>query len=257
MTGVATAIGAAAVVGAGATAYAASSSASSAKNAQNIAQNQYSNDVSLESPYNSAGVGAQSQLNYLLGTGTPGQGNTASSSTAGGYGSLNAPFTTQMFQQYSPAYQFQLQQGKQGVLNGSASSQGALSGAALTGLDQYNQASANTAYNNAFNQYQTQQSNIYQRLANTAQLGQAAASGVAQQGSTLSGQAGQAAVGQGTAIANGATGVASSLGQGAVNGALYAQYGAGGSSNVGQSDYLNNAQDALDSNSTIQNLYGP
>ena len=72
-----------------------------------------------------AGYGAQSQLNYLLDVGTPGAAGggssttpaTATSSTAGGFGSLLQPFTAQYMQQYSPAYQFQLQQGQQGVLN--------------------------------------------------------------------------------------------------------------------------------------------
>lgn len=229
MTGVATAIGATAVIGAGAAMYSADKQAGAAKNAQQISQNQYANNVALEAPYNQAGVAAQNQLNYLLGNG----GATAlpGGSTAGGYGSLLSPFTADMMKQYSPAYQFQLQQGQQGVRNGSASGQGALSGAALAGLTDYNQAEANTAFASANNIYQQQQSNIYQRLANTAQLGQAAASGTAQQGTALAGQAAQSAQNVGNAYANGAIGLSNSLGSGAQTGALYAMYGAGGSPN--------------------------
>ena len=221
----AVATGVAGVAAAGASIYGANKQASAAQNAQNIQQQQYQNTVNLENPYNQSGVAAQNQLNYLLGDGGPTAG---ASTTQGAQGSLNAPFTTQMFQQYSPAYQFQLQQGMQGVLNGSASNQGALSGAALTGLTQYNQASANTAFNNAFNQYQTQQSNIYQRLANTAQLGQAAASGTAQAGTSLANGAAQSAQNVGTAYANGANGAASALGGAASTAGLYAAYGGGG-----------------------------
>jgi hypothetical protein len=226
VTGVATAIGGAAVIGAGATAYASGQSANSAKNAQNIAQQQYANNVQLENPYNQAGLSATNQLNYLLGDGaTPG-----TTSTAGGAGSLLSPFTTQTFQQMSPNFQFQQQQGRNGVLNQAAGGQGALSGAALQGLTDYNQASSNNAFNNAFQQNQEQQSNIYSRLAGIANLGQSAASGTAQTGTALAGTAANAAVAQGQALANGATGVASSLGQGATNGAIWAQYGGGGSS---------------------------
>lgn len=153
------------------------------------------------------------------------QGSIASpqTSTAGGYGSLLTPFTASYMQQYSPAYQFQLQQGQQGVLNQDASSQGALSGAALKDLMSFNQNYANTAFNNAFNQYQTQTGNTYSRLAGIAQLGQSAAAGVGQQGTALAGQAAQSATNIGTAEAGGAVGVSNALGGTASNlGLIYA-----------------------------------
>lgn len=168
------------------------------------------------------GYGSLGQLNYLLGIGQPGtqasvgspfggvQGTapTASGSPAGAYGSLLSPFTADTFKQYSPAYQFQLQQGQQGVLNGDTASQGALSGAALKDLISYNQGMAGTAFNNAFNQYQTQQGNIYSRLSNLANLGQNAASNTGQQGTALAGQAAQSAQNIGTAQAAGTVGAA-------------------------------------------------
>lgn len=207
MAGVATAIGAAAVIGAGAAVYSSSQQAGAAKNAQNISQNQYANTVALESPYNQAGLGALSQLNYLEGTGTAGQGQTAASSNAGGFGSLNTPFNTDTFHSMSPAYQFNMQQGQQGVLNGATSNMGALSGAAQKDLIGYSQNNANNSYNNAFNQYQTQQGNVYSRLSNLANLGQSAASNTAQQGTALAGQAAQSAQNVGNAYASGANGV--------------------------------------------------
>lgn len=184
-----------------------------------------------------------------------------------GYGSLNTPFTQQgayqpmapftadTFRQYSPAYNFQLQQGQQGVLNGDESSQGALSGAALKDLTSFNQNYANTAFNNAynqyagqyqnnfndyqnaysnaFNQYQTQQNNVYSRLASLAQLGQNAAANTGQQGTTLAGQQAQAAAAVGAYQAAGQVGVANAISGGLQNagtlGALYAMNGGGGS----------------------------
>jgi hypothetical protein len=121
-------------------------------------------------------------------------------------------------QQYSPAYNFQMQQGQQGVLNQDASSQGALSGASLKDLIGYNQNYANTAYNNAFNQYQTQQSNVYSRLAGISQLGQNAAANTGQQGTALAGQAAQSATNVGTALGAGQVGAANAYG-GAVSNA--------------------------------------
>ena len=150
--------------------------------------------------------------------GTPGMTPTTSS-TAGGFGSLLSPFTADTFKQYSPAYQFQLQQGQQGVLNGASSSAGALSGAAQKDLMDYNQQSANTAFNNAFNQYQTQQGNIYNRLAGVAQLGQNAAANTGQQGTALAGQVAQSVTNAGTAAAAGQVGQANAW-SGAINNAV-------------------------------------
>src|ERR1700678_3873976 len=92
----------------------ASEQAGAAENAQAISQNEFNTINQQEQPFLGAGYGALSQLNYLSGIGTPGGqtgggGTTASSSAGGGFGSLIAPFTAQNFQQYSPAYQFQLQ----------------------------------------------------------------------------------------------------------------------------------------------------
>lgn len=214
-------IGGSAILGAGASIYGANKQADAAQNAQNIQQNMYNQTVANEAPFVQSGQGAQSQLNYLTGIGTPGQGQTAGSSKAGGFGSLLSPFTAQNFQSMSPAYQFQLQQGQQGVLNTDSSSQGALSGAALKDLTGYNQGLANTSFNNAFNQYQTQQGNIYSRLANIAQTGQAAASNQATGASNFGSSIGQSAQNVGTALGAGATGAANNIGGAATLGALY------------------------------------
>ena len=256
MAGIATAVGAAAVIGAGASIYASNQQANAAQNAQNIQQGMFNTAVANEAPYVQSGNQAQSQLNYLLGNGKPGSNGTAGSSTAGGYGSLLTPFTAQNFQQLSPAYQFQLQQGQQGVLNTDSGSQGALSGAALKDLTGYNQGMANTSFNNAFNQYQTQQGNIYSRLASVAQTGQAAASNQATGASNFGSSIGQSATNVGSALGGGTVGAGNALSGGASSlGGIYAAYGGGGQfdpsgvgslSSLSQSDlpnasmYLNN-----------------
>lgn len=237
-------VGGAALAGSAISASAAGSAASeqagAAENAQQISENEFNTITQQESPYMESGYGAQSQLNYLLGIGTPGTQSstagvgtpgTASSSTGGGYGSLLQPFTAQYMQQYSPAYQFQLQQGQQGVLNGDAAGQGALSGAALKDLTSYNQNYANTAYNNAFNQYQTQLGNTYSRLSGVAQLGQNAAANTGQQGTTLAGQAAQSATNIGTAQAGGTVGAANAISGGLSSASLPWLYANSGTTN--------------------------
>jgi hypothetical protein len=263
MSWIAVAVGGSALVGGISSMVASGQQAGAAQNAQNISQSEFNTITGQEQPYMEAGYGAQSQLNYLLGIGQPGTSasgptagtpaygwpgtssyhpavpassgtpGTASSSGAGGYGSLLTPFNAQYMQQYSPAYQFQMQQGQQGVLNQDAASQGALSGASMKDLIGFNQNYANTAFNNAFNQYQTQQGNVYQRLAGVSQLGQAAAANTGQQGTALAGQAAQSATNIGTAQAGGTIGVANaassasslpwllSMSQGANQGAAY------------------------------------
>jgi hypothetical protein len=220
------------ILGAGASESAASQQAAAAENAQNISEREFNTITGQESPFMESGYGSLGQLNYLLGNGQPGTAAapgvgggstgvapTASSSSAGGYGSLLQPFNTSDWQQLSPAYNFQKQQGAQGVLNSDAAGAGALSGSAQKDLINYNQGLANTSFNNAFGQYTTQQNNIFSRLSGIAQLGQTAASNTGLQGTALAGQAGQAAVAAGSYGAAGTVGAANNI-SGGLSGAL-------------------------------------
>jgi len=132
-------------------------------------------------------------------------------SVPGGYGSLNQPFTADMMKQYSPAYQFQLQQGSQGTLNNASMNQGSESGAAMKDLIGYNQNLANTSFNNAFNQYQSQQTNTYNRLLGVSTLGQNAAANLGTQGTQLSANQSQLMASQGAAQAAGQIGSANAI----------------------------------------------
>jgi hypothetical protein len=216
-------------ISANAASSAASTQAGAAENAQAISQQEFNTITGQEQPFMNAGYGALGALNQGMGIGTA---NPAAQAQGVGFGSLSQPFTAQNFQQLSPAYQFQLQQGQQGVLNSDSSGQGALSGASQKDLIGYNQGMANTSFNNAFNQYQTQQGNIYSRLSNIANLGQNAASNTGQQGTALAGQEAQSATNIGTALAGGQVGQANAISGGISNlGSYLGAYGAGGSSN--------------------------
>jgi hypothetical protein len=189
---------------------AAQTQANALTNAQNIQQRMFNQVQANEAPFVQAGQGAISNLNYLLGIGN--QPNQAPGGTAGGgFGSLNAPFTADTFKTLSPAYQFQLQQGRQVVLNQDASSQGAESGAAMKDLISFNQGMANTSFNNAFNQYQTQQQNTFSRLQNIAGLGQQAGAGYTSGAPQFAQSIGSTAGQIGTAQAAGQIGVANAF----------------------------------------------
>jgi hypothetical protein len=265
MTGVATAIAGTAVVGAVGSSIASGQQAKAARNAQNIAQQQQQANMSLQQPYNLGGQNALGQLQYLEGIGprSAGEGQ-GGAGTGGGYGSLNAPFTTQMFQQMSPAYQFTRQQGGQGVLNQDASSAGSLSGAAMKDLMSFNSGLANQSFNNAFNQYQTQNTNTFNRLNSIAGLGQAAAAGVGAQNTQLAGTRANAAIDVGQAQAGGTMGIANALGQGALGATAWNANPYGGSlpsaasaaSGGGNYSALNsNFFDASQITPTISNMY--
>lgn len=261
---------ASAAIGSSGAQSAANTQAQSAANAQGISQQEFNTITGQEQPFMQGGYGALSSLEYGLGIGgpggqsittptmngydpssgyrlgpggsiqqlIPGGGTTSAPGASGttppgmGYGSLLQPFTAQTMQQYSPAYRFQLGQGMQGVLNGDASSSGALSGSAQKDLASFNQNYANTAFNNAFNQYQVQQGNIYSRLAGLTQLGQSAAANTGQQGTALAGQAAQSATNIGSALAAGQVGSANAW-SGALSGMSYLPFLMGGGSTPG------------------------
>ncbi len=134
------------------------------------------------------------------------------------YGSLLQPFGADEFKKFlDPGYQFRRQQGEQSVLNSASAGSGAMSGAALKDLLSFNSDLASTEYGNAFNRYQTQQGNIFQRLAGLTQLGQGAAANVGSQGTALAGQAGQALQNAGTAAGAGTVGAGNAIAGGASN----------------------------------------
>lgn len=138
------------------------------------------------------------------------------------FGSLLDPFDAEKFYEYQdPGYWFRLQQGTQGLRNAASAGSGALSGSALKDLLAFNQDMASQEYTGAFNRYQVQQGNIFQRLSDIARLGQSAAAGVGSAGTQLAGNAGQAVANAGSAAGAGIVGAGNAIGQGATNYWLY------------------------------------
>ncbi|MFK7336392.1 DNA transfer protein p32 [Acinetobacter baumannii] len=90
-----------------------------------------------------------------------------------------------------PSYQFRLNQGLDAVQSGAAAAGGLLSGATQKALANYGQNFASQEYQNAYNRFNADQTNTYNRLSNIVGLGQNAAAGV-----------GNAGIQTGQAIAN-------------------------------------------------------
>jgi outer membrane lipoprotein SlyB len=82
----------------------------------------------------------------------------------------------------------------------------------------YNQGLASTQYQNAFNNFNTQQNNIFNRLSAIASLGQNAAGNLGNSGTQLGTGIAQAQAGAAGSIAGGIVGATNSLGGAATNG---------------------------------------
>ena len=81
-----------------------------------------------------------------------------------------------------PSYQFRLQQGNNNIQAGAAAQGGLLSGATQKALASYGQDMASQEYQNAYNRFNADQTNQYNRLSNLVGLGQSAAAGVGNAG---------------------------------------------------------------------------
>ena len=74
-----------------------------------------------------------------------------------------------------PSYQFRVNQGTNAIQGGAAAQGGLLSGATLKALQNYGQESASQEYQNAYNRFNADQTNQYNRLSNLVGIGQNAA----------------------------------------------------------------------------------
>ena len=169
---VAAAMVGAAAVGAAGSAYASKKSSSaaqtqaaSADRASQIQWDMYDQTRKDLDPYKQAG---DTSLSQLMGQMTP-----------DGY--FNQTYTGQDI--YSdPSYQFRLQQGQDAIQSSAAAKGGLLTGATLKALQNYGQESASQEYSNAYNRFNADQTNRYNRLSNLVGIGQNAAAQVGNAG---------------------------------------------------------------------------
>lgn len=223
---------------------AANTQASAANAATQSQQGMFDRTTALESPFQQAGVDAQTKLNTLLGIGPQGKTRDeliaelspkyavndpnnsngrddaglnaevdrimASQQGGGDSGSLLKPFGMSDFQ-LDPGIQFQTEQGNKALINSAAAKNGVLSGAALKDFIGYNQGMAGTGYQSAFDRYMAGKNFTLGSLMDTSKLGQAAASGVASAAPGFSSGIAGTITGAGNAQAAGTVGSANAI----------------------------------------------
>lgn len=210
MTGVAAAIGGAAVVGAGVAVAGSKTAADSQRDAANQAnstqQGMFNTIQQNESPWVQTGSQAQNALAQYYGLAGTG-GTAGTGATAGATPDYNSILSN------LPGYQFQLQQGTQAVDQNLAASGLLQSGAAGKALQTYGQGLA------------SQYANTYTSgLAGLSQLGQAGAAGVASAGMNSANQQGANDLYSGNASAAGTANATNAIGTGLSG--LASSYGA-------------------------------
>ena len=182
----------------------------SAKESLALQKQIYEEGVARQQPFYEAGITGQNRLMDILGL----SGRTG----AEGYGSAMRPFGMSDFQT-DPGYAFRMKEGLKGLDQQAAARGGLISGNALRAAQQYGQELGSQEYQNAYNRYQTNRTNVLNPLqsllgqgqssANT--LGSAGAGYASGAGSTMMNSAaniGNLNVAAGNARASGYTGAA-------------------------------------------------
>jgi hypothetical protein len=167
-----------------------------------------------QAPYRSAGYGALNQIANLGGGGGvqyDSNGNVIGNTTG------SSDYLTHQFNAadlkagLAPNYDFMLQQGQMANQRAANVGGGSLGGNALQGLNKFTQDYAGNAYQNAFNNYQTQRGNIYNTLAGIAGIGQAGQTATNTAATNATNAASQLGVGSAAAQAAGTTGATNAL----------------------------------------------
>lgn len=135
-------------------------------------------------PWLTAGKDSLAQLSALMAPG----------------GALTRKFGAADFEA-DPGYQFQLAEGEQAANRAAAARGGYNSGRTLKELMRYGQGLASTTYQDAYNRYNTDQSNLYNRLAGIAGTGQTAATTLGDAGANYAANVGNTLTGGATAQA--------------------------------------------------------
>ena len=213
--------GGAAILGAGASLYSANKQSSAAKDAAQTQADagKYATDAQTsmfntinnqQAPWRDAGGKAVTSLSDMT---QPG-------------GSLMHSFdANDLKSNLAPNYQFMLNQGLGATNNQASVSGGLVSGNALKGVNDYAQNYASNGYQDAFNNYNTNQNNIFNRLSNIAGLGQTANGQTAGAGTATAGN-----------IGNIATSIAGNIGSAQLYGGAAQASGANGAAHA-----INNA----------------
>ena len=144
---------------------AADTQAEATRDAAGLQDRQYWQTREDMAPWREAGVGALGQLTEGSAVG----------------GDFNRDFTLADFNR-DPGYEFRQREGQRGLERSAAARGGVLSGSALRGVTRYNQDFASNEYQNAYNRFNNDRTQRFNRLASIAGIGQTATRDVASQG---------------------------------------------------------------------------
>lgn len=227
---------------------AAHTQADAAKNATGLQQGIYNDTVQRNAPFVAGGTTAFNALLGRLGLN-------------GGEGSLgHVPTAAEV--QATPGYQFGMDQGQQALNHQLTASGWGGSGAAAKAAARYGTDYATTKYNNAFNNLQAGNQQVYNQLSGVAGLGQQSANNTSAYGSQFGAQAGNNMMGAANAQAAGTIAQGNAW-TGALNQGVSAYqtggFGGGGSmSGFGSMNAGGNGSDWMQgkSSSDLSSLYG-
>jgi hypothetical protein len=136
-----------------------------------------------------------------------------------GSGYLTKRFNAEDFyNNIDPGYAFRVKEGVRALDRSAAARGGLLGGNQLRGLTELGQNLGSQEYNNAYNRFQTERSNIFNNLAGIAGIGQTSANTVSNAAGNLGNVLGEGAIGAGNARASGyiggANAISNAIGQG-------------------------------------------
>lgn len=153
-------------------------------------------------------------------TGGPYEGpydpNEGKNTSLGAYGSLSKAFGLSDFYE-DPGYQFALQQGQKSIQASAAANGGLFSGATGKAMQTYGQNTAAGQYQQAFERYNANQSNLFNRLSSVAGTGQTSATTLGNVGQNTANNIGNNMTSAGTATAAGQMGSANAWSTGLQN----------------------------------------
>ncbi len=198
MSFIGVAIAGGAVVGAGASIYSANKQAKAANRATDLQSQQFGQTRASLQPWEQQGEQALNQIGQ---------------ETIGPGADLNRPFGMQDFQE-SPAYQFNLAEGRKAI-DKSASARGMYyAPQTLQDIGKYSQGVASNEFMNAYNMFGQNQNKRFSQLYSLSGSGQNAAAQTGAFGANFANNAGQNMIGAGNAQAAGIVGVGNAVNQG-------------------------------------------
>lgn len=169
-------------------------------------------------PFYNTGVAGNQQLAYLLGLNQAPEAYSNVNKEVGAFGGLSKSFDPNNFQQ-DPGYQFRLNEGLKALQRSAAAKGMANSGATMKAINDYAQGAASQEFNNAYNRYNTDQTNLYNRLAGVSNAGQVSANTLANVGQNTANQISSNMIQGGNAQAAGTMGTANAWSTGLNNAA--------------------------------------